>query len=267
LPCSGLSASHRLGTDESIAALLFFIPEFLSAFFGDFTVPWCFPRRGVVDPDPLFLDRFDFTLTEGNDLTEVDPQDWSSESGVVSKVEPDIIRLRVRLSFDLFNPLDFGTLSYAACSTRSLLSTFVAIVGDGEEREGIYIGLSIVSFEGNDGDENVSFWTSEGGSDGIGEGERGLATADAFSISSPDCDRDEDFILFDRWWLWWWLCSLLWRAFPPFFFFFFLSMWSVLLCLFELFFVFFGDSVRMTTNTMKNIAASVVAAIIVGNTP
>ena len=56
---------------------MFFIPEFLSGFFGDFTVPWRFTRRGVVDPDPLLLlfDRFDLILTEGNDLTEVDPQD------------------------------------------------------------------------------------------------------------------------------------------------------------------------------------------------
>jgi len=133
--------------DSAEAAPLFFFPEFLSALFGDFTVPWRFPRRGV-DADPplllLFLpDRFELTLTEGNDRTEMDPQDWSSDIGVVSIVEADIIRLRVRFSLGLIVLFGIGTGSFFACSMGSLASMLVVIGGNGAERVGTRNGLSI----------------------------------------------------------------------------------------------------------------------------
>jgi hypothetical protein len=193
---------------EAAAALLFFFPEFLSALFGDFTVPWRFPRRGV-DADPLLLflpDRLEFTLTEGNDRTDVDPQDWSSDMGVVSIVDPDIIRLRVRFSFGLIVLFGIGTGLFVACSTGSLALMLVAIGGDGAERVGTLGGL-FIEFSKDVGafDANPSLCTSEGGCDG--KGERGLATVEAFSTSSSICDwgRGEGFILFvDRCWFWCW---------------------------------------------------------------
>ena len=83
---------------------------------------------------------------------------------MVSNVEPDIIRLRVRLSLALtvvadllFAPFDIDIL-FVVCLIFSLPSTLVAAVADIEE-EGAGVGLSLAALfkDGDgDGDDDVS---------------------------------------------------------------------------------------------------------------
>lgn len=134
-------------------------------------------------------DRFELTLTEGKDRTETEPHDWSSERGVVSKVEPDIIRRRALLSLPasfkgLFVPLEIGSLSLIGSFVGSLVVLLsILSVEEIAVRDGTSSVLSSVVSGANVGDDNVSSDTSSnGGGEGIGE--HGLASGVSFSADS-----------------------------------------------------------------------------------
>ena len=139
-------------------------------------------------------DRFELTLTEGKDRTETEPHDWSSERGVVSMVEPDIIRRRALLSLaasfkGLFVPFGIGSFSLIGSFTGSLLLLLLLLMltilsaEEVAERDGTSSGFSTLVSGANVGGDNVSSEiSSNGGGEGIGE--HGLASGVSFSADS-----------------------------------------------------------------------------------